>query len=483
MSQKYIITDNKNQIKYSYFEQTLKSLKSHEQFPLIEKSTGFHFKFRGNYVPLEWEHIKKYPIANKYWFDVRKIFINKLMHYSMQQNECQQMPNSINKKCKYMDLGSTNITSDLDITFTLGFQTNQVIYTFNEIFFNLFKNSSAVVFDVNCYADPFFMILDETEYNKDISFWKNMPFDFYKYVKHNDKYFRMFIQPQSKVLVDKFNALQYEAILFKLKNAFSDANIPNDVSKLLENNNFSKIKTLCKEVDMDVKYIENDDFFTERINKYYKRALKINDRLWDRFILDGKSNPSYSQDEIDQQIYVIKKNLLLCTMISIEGYYSVGSFLSVIAYQQACKEQCSEIIQYMRQNPFNFLIAALENYADLIKHSGIGNESLINISKYIYRIHMIGTLLDSDIYPIELTKLIKEMYSYRQTKNGNQDDICKDFFTYMQIDEMNIKQLHEQVFKKICMPILNIINNNNNDTLSTNLVIAAMVTAFGITFL
>ena len=57
----------------------------------------------------------------------------------------------------------------------------------------------------------------------------------------------------------------------------------------------------------------------------------------------------------------------------------------------------------MRQNPFNFLIAALENYADLIKHIGNNNESLINISKYIYRIHMIGTLLDNNIYPIELT--------------------------------------------------------------------------------
>ena len=96
---------------------------------------------------------------------------------------------------------------------------------------------------------------------------------------------------------------------------------------------------------MDIKYIENDNFFTERINKYYKRALDINDTLWDRFILDARSKPQYSQDEIDQRIYVIKQNLLLCTMISIEGYYSVGSFLSVIAYQQACKEQCSEIIQ------------------------------------------------------------------------------------------------------------------------------------------
>ena len=79
---------------------------------------------------------KKYPIDNKYWFDVRKEFINKLMHYSMQQNKCQQISNTINKTCKYMNLGSTNITSDLDITFTLGFQTNQVIYTFNQIFSN-----------------------------------------------------------------------------------------------------------------------------------------------------------------------------------------------------------------------------------------------------------------------------------------------------------------------------------------------------------
>ena len=58
MSQKYIFTENKNMIKYSYFEETLKSLKNHKQFPLLEKPIGYYFKFNGNVIPLKWEHIK-----------------------------------------------------------------------------------------------------------------------------------------------------------------------------------------------------------------------------------------------------------------------------------------------------------------------------------------------------------------------------------------------------------------------------------------
>ena len=53
----------------------------------------------------------------------------------------------------------------------------------------------------------------------------------------------------------------------------------------------------------------------------------------------------------------------------------------------------------------------------------------------------------------------------------------------MQIDEINTKRVHEKNFKKLCMPILNIINIDNEDIISTNLIIAAMITALGVIFM
>lgn len=233
-------------------------------------------------------------------------------------------------------IGSTNITSDYDVTIYVDvFKTTNIqndIYKLNNDLYSKYKTDILKAFDMNFYL-----------YNN-IYPQKSLDKHFYKI---NDVYNNILL-----LKADKSNyKLQLNYILLK----WIKCKLPH--KKFITKKIIKKYETLNKDI------INKDIINTYNLQSEYAYKSKYN-----------LLNNNYSK-------YI--DNTLKARYYSLEGYYSIST-LQIVLYEISKSKK-------LKSNFYDYILCIIENWLDLyshISHYKIINESmLLKASKYIYRIY------------------------------------------------------------------------------------------------
>ena len=302
----------------------------------------------------DWITNKKLPVQTQNYIEfvgsLRKILID----YTMKKT-ITKMDNNTGLKQKYSNFlqkstfhdvilyhafGSTNPTSDYDLTFA-GPGIHVIVNCMFECYQKLKIGATMTYsFDTNFYLVPNLLL---NRYNKPRL--RGLKIKLFPVEKKNNFYVPV---PDTPEIFDK----EYRALKFKVSR-----------SENLDNHKLVKHKyklLLAQSTEMDEFLYQNID------NQEHNTAKWTKDIFWDKLIEMNKT--------------------------SIEAYYCLSTILAVVYSIQAKREQ--ELSPYMSAD--NWLIAAFENMIDLYKHQGHSfkpgkseaNKNLaIKVSKYIYRIY------------------------------------------------------------------------------------------------
>jgi len=302
--------------------------------------------------------------------------------------------NNLNKHIIASALGSTNLTSDYDITFGgpgSYLLIKCIIENFNKI--NL-KNIPTMtqIFDSNFYLMPDLVIT-----NSNINRFKNKNINLFQ-VNGN----HMIPIPNSKDITN--------LELLKLKNKKDD----------------------------------NRKLTSKNLKKRYNKLLKLGEEM-DVFIYQDNYKNSIIKSKLDffNKIMEIKET-------EIEAYFCLSTVLTVVYGIQLKK--IDEIEKILIQD--NFLVGAVENIIDLYKHqshSFVNNKDKIRnlsvkVSKYIYRIFF---NLDYYLKKGDL-KTRQKCKHYFKKKNINYEELKKltNEMLFFRKNSDNFSQLEIEKYKQ-----------------------------------
>ena len=302
--------------------------------------------------------------------------LGSIRHYTI-----DNLFNCINKNNdnKYIAYGSTNVTSDYDLTI-VGSDAPNIIWKMFNLFLKKYKNTSTHIFDTNLYCIGTYINNKSNNFNEKLIVDK--------------EYF--ILEPKTKN--DKILVLNYAFI--KLLNLKINNNKINHYL-----NNAKKIKYNLDEIyeneliKINKKYNNYDKDSLELITKY-KLYSDYAKKLFK--ILYGKSK---------------QKNIIELATLSnnyaIEAYYTPCTFnVVVMELQGKFKLKLSKI---------NYICSVIENLGDLnnhINHEKKNNvkKLLLKYSKYIYRIYYsLGKALNNKTILNKATKINENVIPQRST--------------------------------------------------------------------
>jgi len=380
---------------------------------------------------------------------LRKLIIHRLFCKIVQEEKGK------NEQCynEYMAMGSTNITSDYDLTIK-GSTSNDVMWKMFKKFIYLYGVTLPYAFDTNLYSSPLHLYtqpecLNVTASKKDAFINPNLKSQSY-YLEYDNKNFTFV--PSNDFEID----MELQFAFLKLYEA-------DKTLALTLTTGYPKIKYYIKKVEI---LIENEDLKKnydlkkafEKLDKNSKEEitnlynqLKItnNDKIKKnkKLIMDYKKQYE-AQQPVQKYIYTLGdetynktgaelfKKSNIANYWSSEAYYTSSACNIVILETQMKKgvpfikhkiekkkQFSKEIIKKM------YLCSAIENLADMIHHidSHLTKVSLtkddvmltlIKFSKYLYRFY----------YSIEASKLEKISYVVENV-NGKEKITVKSGLT------------------------------------------------------
>jgi hypothetical protein len=300
-----------------------------------------------------------------------------------------------NKDTYYVAYGSTNVTSDYDLTI-IGKNASQVMYDMFHSFLKKYGNTLPYTYDSNVYTDGLYLSKDINSNIKQVRKLDDKLSILLPYDNTNYKYSISFAC--IKLLDIKINKKLYPK-LQKFLNLADEylINLTEDYNKMLKiikkkykNKSFNK-KTLNTITDVELNY--------KNSKKIYK-------------ILYENSNPKN-----------IIKYQTTASYFANEAYYLCSTIAVIVLEIQANKK--------VKLNKYDYIGALIENLGDMNIHicEEIKNSSkpfnmiLLKYSKYIYRIYYCLSKISNNSNIKNITKKINnEIISARKTGNINNID-------------------------------------------------------------
>jgi hypothetical protein len=387
---------------------------------------GKRYYLSENNTKLTWDNIKSLndtKIKKLLWL-FRKLVIDCLL---------KKFNNSY--LLKIFSVGSTNLSSDYDITLYGNDNSKiELINNFNKIFYSIFSDNSSLVFDTNIYGKAY------------IAFSEN---DF----KNNG----IFLEYDSQ----KF---------FYLKRG-------NDNSQIC----WALTKYINDTIESFGEHIFNDlvDFMKNKLNSNLlnyaieiRRSLKNKDESFNYDKILGYQNKivNYYDDKLTGQNDYIS----LVNFYGIETYFTRGSFLDIVVNEQMCKNDVIDL------NESDLLSSILENVGFFFNNN--------NKTKYFIRVNnTIKKLINkNESYNIDEIKLLDDTLNNLRTIDSNgkinyDNNYCKwigkDDFNLLNCEKYSIFNiLFKIVYKLLKIYITNnqildrdflfyniFINENNNE--------------------
>jgi hypothetical protein len=257
-----------------------------------------------------------------------------------------------NKNCEYLSFGSTELTSDYDITI-IGKDSPDLTWKMFKFFLYKYGNSLPYVFDVNLYCNGYL---------------SNKGLKITKYVTKIDEQISV-IRPQTSY--DYKICLNYALLkIFPSETGFCKTKIIN--YKVLEN--YLKFpKKLKKELDKELKEkkISGLTKFNKKVideTKKYYLASSYCKKAFD-FLYGNKNNSD-----------TLIENLCRSCYYSIESYFTHCTINVVVIEMQGKKE--------IKLDKKDYIISAIENLGDFLLHTKEYSKIvLLKTSKYLYRIY------------------------------------------------------------------------------------------------
>lgn len=339
---------------------------------------------------------------------LRKLIIHRLF--------CNIVEGLNNEQCynEYVAMGSTNITSDYDLTIK-GSTSNNVMWKMFVKFIDLYGVTLPYAFDTNLYSSPLHLYTQPECLN--VTATKKVPFinpNLKKqgyYLEYDTKNFTFV--PSNKDEID----MELQFAFLKLSEADSTLEDSTQYSEI------QKYIKKTKDLELNKNYVFATEFEKMKQNKDVNDCfdnLKITDETESnnnkRLIMDYKKQYD-AQDPVQKYIYTsdnttyqnkgkdLFKNSNTANYWSSEAYYTSSACNTIIIDIQMNKGKPYMLNKYRKKAPpipdniikKIYLCSAIENLADMIHHidSHLDNNptnddvmlTLIKFSKYLYRFY------------------------------------------------------------------------------------------------
>ena len=333
------------------------------------------------------------------WF-FRKVFVNCIV-YDLVEYYKRKDPSDIysivkdfnslvlDDSYKYNSVGSTNITSDYDITLQGSQETyiSRIITKYKDIIKLMLYGNSDIIFDTNLYGVGF---SKDVDLNYDCNFKCN-----------NDK----------------------------IKLCITNIHTDNDI---YDQHTWAFVKMFSNDKVSyhDTEYYHNNDIIKTAIDFVYNNIKSYNNSN-NYEILINKANFIKSQ-------YGLNNFISIVNYYGSETYYTRGAFLDVVINQQTCK---NNIQNNSYIDTHAFLDSFIENISDYCNHSFK--------TKYLDRALYVLNILQNNNELRVLKNNITQLYVYLEDKNNkNTNDIYNQtielYLNFIKIKQINIDKNHIQ---------------------------------------
>lgn len=437
-----IITD-KDRVKKSSYDNDILFALNHlikEQI-LIRSNKKFYINTKNNKLKLRWENIK----LSENFKDDNKIvkpqellwLLRKLVVDALLKKILLKYSNPGEKFCDIYSVGSTNMSSDYDVSL-YGDDSNKVIIIneFQQLFKKYFTEESSIVFDTNIYGKSYIYYGENTKFVKDIVTLSDKTTPEFYYLKFNIKGTGDTFNPNSQLMwgIIKFlkdlsegfdEKIYNEYVLHLQKLNYKMIDKAVYTLKFLLNQdeekiNYSSVMSMGKDIESIYKDIE------PLYKKKYENEIKYNEKI------------IYNKEIIDKNIDILIEHdiIALVAFYGLETYYTRGAFLDVVVNQQMLSKQSDNKIEL---SEIEYITSILENAGFYLVHN--------TKSKYIIRVYKTLTLL---------LKLIKTDEEKLKTNKSKLEDIIQLFN----------KQKKIEVFEEDTNKYCSFINNDNINILN-----------------
>ena len=317
-----------------------------------------------------------------------------------------------------ISVGSTNITSDYDMTIYGNSPENLselVIYYRNKVF-EIFNDITEVVFDTNLYGMSSWinMIDPELDYNP-----KTGQYEIFKYDKLFSKEIKICSQKQFKYLLtdDTTNISQHIWSLVKL---FSTI----ELTQSYDDKIYEFLMEKLSNIDVNSRLLINEAFKT--VSMY---PSNVDNLAYVMKLIEKKPVDQITVNYYNNFISYVSYN-------SPESYFTRGSFLDIVLNQQTCSG--SPQIEKLVLNKHEYLDSFIENMSELLTYyrkdkyvkraklalNNLYKDNHFNINDYLYN---------------DILSKINNISNMQNICNNKDQTACTPFYVMNEVIEIIIR--------------------------------------------
>ena len=349
---------------------------------------------------------------------IRKGFVDELIKIieESKENYCSRKTNTFSY-CEIQALGSTALTSNYDVNISSFLAASNMVYLFNNYFYNFWNDTSGEIFDTNLYGNSFF-----------ISTFKNDKLDgkYNHFSVGNSQKTTYYIPPATinELLLREILSQQTKWIIIKTYLYRDEIGNRGNVEGIFERvrgivlriieklvgggNRIGGYREKYEAMKMENNGIPANQFRFDVNKKYYECLLKSDANV--------KAYIESSGNRESECLKNLIESISFSNFYGNETYFCLGTIYHVLGYIQG--------LGPFHMYPEYFLQSMLENFIDVFRYVGYMNkeEGLFKMSKYIYRVYdAIGRYygLMGRNYGNGKKNLFKEMLNaYKAKKNS-----------------------------------------------------------------
>lgn len=359
---------------------------------------------------LSWNNIKTVSDNGKLYWLFRKAIIDCIIKSILQGFSPEER-----KAIIINSVGSSNLTSDYDLTVYSQAHGYIIISKFNKLFKKIFKNPSSEVFDTNIYGKGFITFVSNKNTTKHMCS-KNNPV----YIYNTSETIRS--SQLMWAFVKYFKDLVHKFGYKHAKNMF--------MNSIVDKANCAQHMTHALRV---YDYLSNRSIT-------YDEILKTQDNpVWNEYLTDKRDTLLLDTDFIS-----------ILNFYGTETYMSRGAFIDTVVNAQMCPNN------KVKLSVQGYFMSVLEN-AGYFLHHNEHTKYLLRVASGVAEIFNImdndpavSTKHKKDINKVvmAMNKLMNRIYKNNMNKKDKRIDICEfDIFNSLNITECRIELYIEQCIK------------------------------------
>ena len=357
------------------------------------ENNRYYFQYNSITKLFTWKNVinSKNIDLLQYIYDLRKMYVDKLLVIVIKYygKLCTNTLTRYNEYCKINVLGSTSLTSNYNVTVSSFLFSTIIVSTFNNYFYNYWKDTSGEIFDTNFYGNSFFITIKKNlEYNKNL-------FNLYNHINLKDNI--LFYLPPRNIMLNgelkkKILNNQISWLIIKIYLYLDEYSIYftsdiislllKDIYNIILNNIFTnnknkinqKLLNKYRKLNLLKKYKSiSENKIRKKLDKIYVSKLKIIDLLQIKYM---KSNdPKLLLDLLE--------SISTSNFYGNETYFCLGTIYHVLGYIQK--------LGNFHMYPEYYIHSMIENFIDLFRyieyiHTDC-SKFILKGSKYIFRIY------------------------------------------------------------------------------------------------